>query len=85
MFIKLHIDNIAYSVRLEDLESFCETLQLVAAIDMPLDRHTGRSRGFVFVTFASSDAARVGLAEVTGRELGGQMIRAQLVAQEPPR
>ena len=79
VFSKLHLANIGYSARLDDLKSLCQTLNLAVAIDMPLDRHTGRSRGFAFLTFASSHAARAGLAEITGHDLGGQAIQAQIV------
>lgn len=40
-----------------------------------LDRDTGRSRGFGFVTFAENDGAQRAIEEMDGRELDGRMVR----------
>ena len=82
MFIRLHLANIGCSVRLRDLEAFCLGLRQLIAIDMPLDRDTGHSSGFAFLTFATADAARTGLGALHGRQLAGQAIRAQLLGEE---
>lgn len=46
-----------------------------------LERDTGRSRGFGFVTFASADSAAAAITALDGRELDGRAIRVN-VAQE---
>jgi cold-inducible RNA-binding protein len=49
-----------------------------------LDRETGRSRGFGFVTFASADDAQTAVQQLDGTELDGRTIRVN-VAEERPR
>lgn len=48
------------------------------------DRDTGRSRGFGFVTFSSSDARDQAIQEMDGTELEGRTIRVN-EAQEKQR
>lgn len=43
-----------------------------------LDRDTGRSRGFGFVTFADAAAANAAIAEMNGKEFEGRMIKVNL-------
>jgi cold-inducible RNA-binding protein len=40
-----------------------------------MDRGTGRSRGFGFVTFASSAEAATAMAAMNGRELDGRILK----------
>jgi RNA recognition motif-containing protein len=82
VFRRLHLANLGYAVRLGDLEALCRALGLAVDVEMPIDRHTGRSRGFAFLTFATADAARTGLAAIDGRDLGGQAIVAQMIGDE---
>lgn len=43
-----------------------------------LDRDSGRSRGFGFVTLADSAAAQTAIAEMNGTELDGRTIKVNL-------
>ena len=42
------------------------------------DRDTGRSRGFGFVTFSTSQEASAAIAGLNGQELDGRRIRVNL-------
>lgn len=43
-----------------------------------LDRDTGRSRGFGFVTFADADSASGAISAMDGSELDGRSIRVNV-------
>ncbi len=49
-----------------------------------LDRETGRSRGFGFVTFMESGCARNAISEMNGSSLDGRSIKVN-EAEERPR
>jgi RNA recognition motif-containing protein len=53
----------------------------VTDVKLMLDRETGRSRGFAFVTLATSEAAQNALSRLHGSELDGRALRVD-IAQE---
>ena len=50
-----------------------------------LDRETGRSRGFGFVTYVDSAAAKKAIAEMDGASIDGRNIRVNEAEERPPR
>jgi RNA recognition motif-containing protein len=45
-----------------------------------MDRYTGRSRGFGFVTFSSTDAANNALQQMNGAEVDGRAVRVDMAS-----
>ena len=50
-----------------------------------MDRETGRSRGFGFVTFSDEGAADQAITEMNGQELGGRQIQVNEAQERGPR
>jgi cold-inducible RNA-binding protein len=50
-----------------------------------LDRDTGRSRGFGFVSFEDDNAAKSAMAAMDGSKLDGRNIRVNEAQERPPR
>ncbi len=48
-----------------------------------LDRDTGRSRGFGFVTFADSSSAQSAIAEMNGTDFEGRTIKVNEAEDKP--
>jgi RNA recognition motif-containing protein len=48
-----------------------------------LDRETGRSRGFGFVTYNSDDGATNAQKEMDGKMLDGRAIRVDIAREQP--
>jgi len=67
---KIFVGNLAWSVRDEELyEAFSEFGDIEECVVI-LERHTGRSRGFGFVTYLSSDAAHEAVKVMNGVKFG---------------
>ncbi len=77
---QLFVGNLAFSTTKEELEAAFSTFGSVVEVKIPVDRDTGRVRGFAFVTFETQQAAEKALA-LDGTDLNGRSIRVN-VAQE---
>jgi RNA recognition motif-containing protein len=77
---QLFIGNLAFATTKEELESAFSNYGKVEEVRIPIDRNTGRVRGFAFVTFDSQQSAEKALA-LDGTELNGRPIRVR-VAEE---
>lgn len=77
---QLFVGNLAFSTTKEELEAAFAVYGTVVEVKIPVDRDTGRVRGFAFVTFDNQQAAEKALA-LDGSELNGRPIRVN-VAQE---
>lgn len=74
MNTKLYVGNLAFGTSKADLESLFATHGSVTEIHLPLDRETGRTRGFAFVTMASPEGAQAAAAALNGCEVGGRFL-----------
>lgn len=77
---QLFIGNLAFATTKEELEAAFSNYGKVEEVRIPIDRNTGRVRGFAFVTFDSAQSAEKALA-LDGTELNGRPIRVR-VAEE---
>ncbi len=77
---QLFVGNLAFATTKEELEAAFSTYGTVVEVKIPIDRDTGRVRGFAFVTFENQQAAEKALA-LDGSDLNGRSIRVN-VAQE---
>ena len=72
---KLYVGNLPYQVTEEELRNLFSQAGAVTAVDIIMDRDTGRSKGFAFVTMGSSEDADNAIRTVNGRSLGGRDLR----------
>ncbi|MRI35293.1 RNA-binding protein [Endozoicomonas sp. OPT23] len=79
---KLFVGNLAFAATEQDLEEAFSAYGEIEEAKIILDRETGRSRGFAFVTFTSNDAAEAALA-LDGRDLSGRGIRVSIATERP--
>ncbi|HLZ53203.1 MAG TPA: RNA-binding protein [Verrucomicrobiae bacterium] len=71
---KLFVGNLAFSVTENDLNDAFAAHGTVTETNLMMDRATGRSRGFGFVTMGTSEEAQKAIAALNGTELGGRII-----------
>ncbi|MCA9652565.1 MAG: RNA-binding protein [Myxococcales bacterium] len=72
---KLFVGGLSWNTDDQGLRSAFERFGEVSEAKVVLDRETGRSRGFGFVTMAAADGAQTAMREMDGHELDGRSIR----------
>jgi cold-inducible RNA-binding protein len=71
---KLFVGNLSFEVTENDLQDLFVTCGPVNEVNLMLDRSTGRSRGFAFVTMATPEGAQAAIATLAGKDLKGRAI-----------
>ncbi len=71
---KIYVGNLPYSANEAELEEVFGQYGPVAEVKVIIDRATGRSKGFGFVTFEEDAAAKSAL-EANGQDMGGRALR----------
>jgi RNA recognition motif-containing protein len=81
MAARLYVGNLPYSVGENDLKRLFSQSGTVESVTLPLDRETGRPRGFGFVQMADDQEAENAIQTFNGYTLDGRQLRVNL-AQE---
>jgi len=81
---KLFVGSLSWNTDDHGLRAAFEPFGDVTEAKVIGDRDTGRSRGFGFVTFATSQGAQKALQEMNGTEIDGRSINVD-IAQERSR
>ncbi len=86
MSTRLYVGNLSYNTTEESLNAaFSLDGRKVAAVQLMMDRETGRSRGFAFVDMASADDARKAIEAMNGYDLDGRSLRVNEAEERRPR
>lgn len=81
---KLYVGNLPFTTTDADLDELFGQYGVVASANVISDRETGRSRGFGFVEFETSEDAQAAQAALDGQDFGGRNLRVN-EAQERER
>jgi RNA recognition motif-containing protein len=71
---KLFVGNLAFDVTENDLQDLFAQHGAVTEVNLMLDRSTGRSRGFAFVTMATDEAAQAAIQALNGTSVHGRNL-----------
>lgn len=74
MNTKLFVGNLAYSVTENDLQDLFSAHGPVTEVNLMLDRNSGRSRGFAFVTMATKEGADAAIQDLHGKSHEGRNL-----------
>ncbi|HAV64369.1 MAG TPA: RNA-binding protein [Verrucomicrobiales bacterium] len=88
MSTKLFVGNLAFKVTENDLQTIFSEYGTVSEALVMLDRQTGRSRGFGFVTMESAEAAQAATEALNGSQYEGRPLtvnEARPREERPPR
>ncbi|MCG8601993.1 MAG: RNA-binding protein [Verrucomicrobiales bacterium] len=81
--MKLYIGNLPYEISESELREFLADYEPIEDLHMPLDRDTGRPRGFAFVTLASREAGEQAVENLDGADCGGRAARVREAEDRP--
>jgi cold-inducible RNA-binding protein len=81
---RLFVGNLSFSTTKETIEAAFLQAGAVQEVAVPVDRDSGRPRGFAFVTMADSQGAANAISQLNGLVLDGRAIRVD-EAQERSR
>jgi cold-inducible RNA-binding protein len=82
MSTKLFVGNLSFNTTENDIEDAFAAHGTVSRVDLMMDRMSGKSRGFAFVTMESPEAAQAAIGAMNGAQLDG---RALTVNEARPR
>ncbi|KAJ1490406.1 hypothetical protein T484DRAFT_1614030 [Baffinella frigidus] len=82
---KLFVGGIPWAFDSEDLREAFSSFGTVTDANIVYDRETGRSRGFGFVSFEETDAAKKACNEMDQAEVGGRTVNVNFAKARAPR
>ncbi len=71
----IYVGNLSFDAEREDLVDLFGTYGQVRQCSLPLDRETGRKRGFAFVDLADAESEQRAIDDLQDVEWMGRMIR----------
>jgi len=72
---KLYVGNLSYGTTADSLKAAFSKVGTVISANVISDKMTGRSRGFGFVTYATTEMAQKAIEAFNGKDVDGRAIR----------
>jgi RNA recognition motif-containing protein len=72
---KLYVGNLPFSTTEDSLRDAFGQCGTVTDVMIAVDRQTGRSRGFGFITFSSDEEANAAVSKFHGQDMDGRTIQ----------
>ena len=85
---KLFVGNLSYQTGENDLQDYFAQAGAVTAVNLMLDKMTGRSRGFAFVEYSSPEEAQRAIEQFHDKDFQGRKITVNIARpreDRPPR
>jgi RNA recognition motif-containing protein len=79
----IYIGNLSFDAEVEDVRSLFAEYGEVRQCNLPLDRETGRKRGFAFVEMGDPAAEQAAIADLQNVEWMGRAIRVNKAEPRP--
>jgi len=85
MASKIFVGNLDFRTTREEVEALFSQAGKIDDVFLPMDRETGRPRGFAFVTFSTDEEAAAAIQRFNGHELSGRALRVNPAEERPRR
>jgi len=73
--MKLYVGNLSFETTENDLQDLFEQHGAVNEVHLVMDRMTGKSRGFAFVTMNDDAQANAAMSAINGQDLNGRSLK----------
>ncbi len=83
MSAKVFVGNLDFNTTKDEVQSLFSQIGEIRDVFLPMDRESGRPRGFAFVEFASDEDAAKAIERFNGYELGGRALRVNAAEDRP--
>lgn len=78
---KIYIGNLPYRATEQEIQSAFAQYGAIEEIALIKDRHSGRPKGFGFVTFETADAAQ-GALKMDGQDFQGRTLKVSIAKEK---
>ena len=78
MNTKLFVGNLSFNTTENDLQDAFAAHGTVSEVNLMMDRSTGRSRGFAFVTMATPEEAQKAIDALNGKSVDGRALTVNI-------
>jgi len=85
MSTKLFVGNLSFNTTENDLQEAFAAHGSVVEANLMMDRMTGRSRGFAFVTYSSPEEAQKAIQAMHGAQLDGRALTVNIARPKEER
>lgn len=82
---RLFVGNLAFHVTEDGLRRTFASFGNVSEVTLVLDRETGRSRGFAFVSMSNDEEANNAIEGLNGSDLDGRSLKVNIAEERKPR
>lgn len=83
--MNIYVGNLSYQTTESTLRNLFEPYGEVGAVNVIMDRNTGRSRGFGFVEMPNDEEARSAISELDNKEFEGRQLGVNEARPKPER
>ena len=73
--MKLYLCNLAFETTENDLQDLFEKHGTVTDVRLMMDKMTGKSRGFAFVTMGDATQGNAAMSALNGQDLNGRALK----------
>ena|ERR1700694_995678 len=72
--MKLYVGNLSFETTENDLQDLFEQHGTVSEVSLMMDKMTGKSRGFAFITMNDAAQASAAMGALNGKDLNGRAL-----------
>jgi RNA recognition motif-containing protein len=81
---RLYVGNLAFHTTEDTLQQTFSSFGTVTEAKLVIDRESGRSRGFAFVSMSTDEEANAAIQQMNGADLDGRPLRVNIAEERRP-